>query len=86
MERATIAASGNSVDGSLAVGTWGYNTTGSTTNFSGMGNTSSLLKNASGPFKNGDGTTVTYGALVSGTQEAGNYSVAVTYTAVVKDQ
>lgn len=83
---ATIAASSNSSDAPLAVGTWGYNTTGSTTNFLGMTATNSLLKDASGPFKNGDATTVTYGALVSGTQEAGNYSVAVTYTAVAKDQ
>lgn len=82
----SIAASSNGSAAPLSVGTWGYNTTGSTTNFLGMGTTSSLLKNASGPFKNGDATTVTYGALASNTQEAGNYSVSVAYTAVAKDQ
>jgi hypothetical protein len=83
---ATITASANSIAGPLAVGTWGYNTAGSTTNFLGMGSTSSVLKDATGPFKNGDITTVTYGALAGPTQEAGNYSVAVTYTAVAKGQ
>jgi hypothetical protein len=83
---ATIAASGNSVAAPLSVGTWGYNTTGSTTDFLGMAATNTLIKDASGPFKNGDPTTVTYGALTSATQEAGSYSVAVTYTVVPKDQ
>lgn len=83
---ATIPASSNSSDAPLAVGSWGYNTTGSSTNFSGMNATSVQIKSASGPFTSGDPTTVTYGALVSSTQEAGNYSVAVTYTAVTKDQ
>lgn len=83
---ATIAASSNSTAGPLATGTWGYNTTGSTTNFLGMASTNSLLKDASGPFTSGDATTVTYGALAPATQAAGNYSVAVTYTAVAKGQ
>lgn len=83
---ATIPASSNSSAAALSVGTWGYNTAGSTTNFLGMNSTGVLLKDASGPFKSGDPTTVTYGALTSGTQEAGNYSVAVTYTAVAKNQ
>lgn len=83
---ATIAASGNTSDNPLSVGTWGYNTTGSTSNFSGMNATSVLIKDASGPYKNGDGTTVTYGANVSNTQAAGSYTVAVTYTAVAKNQ
>lgn len=83
---ATIAASSNSSAAPLSVGTWGYNTTGSTSDFLGMTATSMLLKDANGPFKNGDPTTVTYGALTSATQEAGEYSVAVTYTAVPKDQ
>jgi hypothetical protein len=83
---ATIPASSNSTAGSLAVGSWGYNTTGSSSNFLGMAATNSLLKDANGPYKNGDPTTVTYGALVSKTQDAGNYSVAVTYTAVAKNQ
>ncbi|HEX6461739.1 MAG TPA: hypothetical protein VFZ58_00505 [Candidatus Saccharimonadales bacterium] len=83
---ASIPASNNTSATPLSVGSWGYNTTGSTTNFLGMKNTSSLLVDASGPYKNGSPTTVTYGALVSPTQEAGNYSVAVTYTAVAKNQ
>lgn len=83
---ATIAASGNSSAAPLATGTWGFNTAGSTTNFLGMGQTSSLLKDAAGPYKNGDTTTVTYGVLAGPTQAAGNYSVPVTYTAVAKGQ
>lgn len=83
---ASIPASSNTSAGSLSVGSWGYNTTGSTTNFLGMPATSVAIKDAIGPYKNGDPTTVTYGALASGTQEAGSYSVAVTYTAVAKNQ
>lgn len=83
---ASIPASSNSSAGSLAVGTWGYNTSGSTANFLGMGNANSLLVDADGPYKNGNPTTVTYGALVGPTQEAGTYSVAITYTAVAKNQ
>lgn len=83
---ATIAASGNSSPAPLSVGTWGYNTTGSTTNFLGMTPTSMLLTDADGPYKNGNPTTITYGALTSSTQAAGNYGVNVTYTAVAKNQ
>ena len=83
---ATIPASSNTSAGPLATGTWGYNTTGDTTNFLGMSSTSSVLKDASGPFESGDTTTVTYGAVTSATQEAGTYSVPVTYTAVAKGQ
>lgn len=83
---ATIAASSNSSASPLAVGTWGYNLTGSATDFLGLGATSTLLVNADGPYKNGNPTTITYGALVGPTQEAGTYSVAITYTAVAKNQ
>jgi hypothetical protein len=83
---ATIPASTNITETTLGVGSWGYNTSGSTTNFLGMNATNVLLKDASGPFKSGDPTTVTYGALTNNTQAAGNYSVAVTYTAVAKNQ
>jgi len=83
---ATIAASSNSSANTLATGSWGYNTSGSSTHFLGMSSNSTLLKDAVGPYKNGDPTTVTYGATVSNTQQAGNYSVAVTYTAVAKNQ
>jgi len=83
---ASIPASSNTSAGSLAVGSWGYNTTGSTTNFLGMPSTSVVVKDATGPYKNGDPTTVTYGALTGATQESGTYNVAVTYTAVAKNQ
>jgi hypothetical protein len=83
---AAIPASSNSTVSPLAVGSWGYNTTGSTTDFLGMNTTNSLIKDATGPYKNGDSTPVTYGALVSNTQAAGNYSVAVTYVVVAKNQ
>ena len=83
---ATIPASSNTSAGALAVNTWGYNTTGSTSQFLGMLNSNSLLKDADGPYKNGDQTTITYGALAGPTQAAGAYTVAVTYTAVAKNQ
>lgn len=81
-----IAASGNSTAAPLAVNTWGYNTTGSTTNFIGMSATPRLIKDASGPYKNGDDTTVTYGARTDVTKAAGNYSVGVVYTAVAENE
>jgi hypothetical protein len=82
----TIPASANGSAAPLATNTWGYNTSGSTTNFLGMGLTSALLKDATGPFTSGDATTVTYGANTDTTQAAGTYTIAVTYTAVAKDQ
>lgn len=78
----TIPASGNSSAAPLADNTWGYNITGSTTDFLGITNTPVLVKTATGPYKSGDDTTVTYGLLVNGTKSEGTYSVAVTYTAV----
>lgn len=83
---ASIPASSNTSAGPLTASSWGYNTTGSSTNFLGMNASGVLLKNVSGPFKNGDPTTITYGALTSGTQPAGDYSIAITYTAVAKNQ
>jgi len=83
---ATIPASSNSTAAALALNTWGYNTTGSTTNFLGMLATNTLIKDATGPFTSGDPTTITYGAYAASTQPAGTYSVAVTYTAVAKNQ
>lgn len=82
----TIPASNNATAGPLSINSWGYNTTGSTTNFLGMTNTNTLLKSATGPFKNGDSTTVTYGALTNSTQAAGTYTTSVTYTAVTKNE
>jgi hypothetical protein len=81
----SITASGNSSATSLALGTWGYNTTGSTSNFLGMGSIVEL-KQGDGPFKNGDATTITYGAYVPGSQTAGTYTLAMTYTAVARSQ
>lgn len=80
----TIAASGNLSDAPLTVSSWGYNTTGSTTNFTGMTLSQVQLKDANGPFKNGDATSVTYGVLISTAKSSGVYTVDVTYTAIGK--
>lgn len=82
----TIPASANSTLASLSINTWGYNTTGSTSHFIGMRTTPSLIKDATGPFKNGDNTTITYGALTDVTKAAGSYSVGVVYTAVAENE
>ncbi len=81
-----IAASANGSPATLAANTWGYNTTGSTSNFMGVTNTPVVLKDANGPYKNGDNTTVTYGVKVSATKGAGDYASSVVYTAVCKSQ
>lgn len=82
----TITASGNSSPSTLATDTWGYNTTGSTTDFMGITSTPVAIKDATGPHKNGDATTVTFGAKVSQTKGAGSYASTVVYTAVGKSQ
>ncbi len=81
----TIPASSNTSAGSLAVNTWGYNTDGST-NYLGITTSPALLKAASGPYKNGDNTTVTYGVLTDITKSAGAYTTNVTYTAVAMNE
>lgn len=81
----TIPASSNSSAATLAINTWGYNTTGSTTDFIGMKTTPTLIKDAVGPYKSGDTTTVTYGALTDITKSAGAYTVDVVYTVVAKN-
>jgi hypothetical protein len=81
----TIAASGNTTPGALASNTWGYNTDGST-NYVGVTTSPVVLKDANGPYKSGDNTTVTYGVLTSATKGAGQYDVSVIYTAVAKSQ
>lgn len=78
----TIPASSNGTASSLATNTWGYNATGSTTNFLGITTTPVLLKTATGPYKNGDNTTVTYGVLADVSKSSGNYTTTVTYTVV----
>jgi hypothetical protein len=80
----TIAASGNSSPSTLAVNTWGYNTTGSTTNFQGMLTTPTEIKVTSEPYTSGDNTTVTYGAKTDITKPAGTYTGNVVYTAVAR--
>lgn len=83
---ATIPASGNISAAPLSVNSWGFNTTGSTTNFIGLGLTPQMIKDADGPFKNGDNTTVTYGALTNTSQDAGAYTATVVYTVVAENQ
>lgn len=78
----TIAASVNAAPAALAVNTWGYNTSGSTTNFTGMTGSQSLIRTGTGPFTSGDSVTMTYGAYANTTKSSGTYSVDVTYTAV----
>ncbi len=81
----TIAASSNGTQAPLSVNSWGYNTDGSS-NYLGITTRPKLLKSASGPYKAGDTTTVTYGALTDSTAPAGSYSVSVTYTAVAMNE
>jgi hypothetical protein len=78
----SIPASNNTSAAPLITNTWGYNTTGSTTDFIGMTTASTPIKQATGPFKDGDPTTVTYGAKTDVTQAAGAYQANIVYTAV----
>lgn len=82
----TIPASANGSPSSLANNTWGYNTSGSTSNFIGVTTSPVLLKTAAGPYKTGDNTTVTYGVTTDITKSAGAYATNVTYTAVALTQ
>jgi hypothetical protein len=81
----TIAASANVTAAALALNTWGYNTNASS-NYIGVKTTPVVLKDANGPYKNGDNTTVTYGVYASTTKGAGQYKNSVVYTAVAKSQ
>lgn len=78
----TIASSANSTPAALAVNTWGFNTSGSTTNFQRLLATPQEIKVTSEPATTGDNTTVTYGAKTDITKAAGTYTGSVTYTAV----
>lgn len=78
----TIPASGNGSPAALTVNTWGYNTTGSTSNFKGITTSPVSIDTATGPYKNGRDTTVTYGTLIDGASISGTYTVNVTYTAI----
>lgn len=79
----TIPTSGNVAPAALAMNSWGYNTTGST-NYVGMSLSDTLIKDRTGPYKNGDNTPVTYGILANTTKSSGTYLLGVTYTAVAK--
>lgn len=78
----TIAASANSSPAALATNTWGFNTTGSSTNFQGMLTTPIQIKITDEPYTSGDATAVTYGAKASTTKSAGDYVASIVYTAV----
>jgi hypothetical protein len=79
----TIPASSNTSGAPLSVNSWGYNTDGSG-NYLGMTTAPTLIKDTTGPFKNGDNTTVTYAVLASIVKGAGDYKVSVVYTAVAE--
>jgi len=79
----TIPTSSNNSPAALAMNTWGYNTDNSS-NYIGIDSTDTLIKDVTGPYKNGDDTTVTYGVLANTSKSSGAYSVGVTYTAVAK--
>lgn len=79
----TIPTSSNTSLAALAMNTWGYNTN-SSSNYVGIDSTDTLIKDVTGPYKNGDDTTVTYGVLANTSKSSGAYSVGVTYTAVAK--
>ncbi len=78
----TIPASSNGSAGVLSTNTWGYNTTGSTTDFIGMTGTQQLIGSGTGPFKLGTAMNITYGTIIDTTKSSGIYSAGVTYTAV----
>lgn len=81
----SLSSSANGTAAPLSVNTWGFNTDGSG-NYLGMQTTPRLIKDASGPYKNGDNTTVTYSARADITKGAGAYSVGVVYTAVAENE
>lgn len=83
---AILPASANGTPAALASDTWGYNTSGSGTNFTGITSSDVMIKNATGPFGTGDVTTVTYGVKVDNAKPAGNYTTTVVYTAAPQTQ
>lgn len=78
----TITASANASPAALTNNTWGFNTSGSSTNFQGLLTTPTQIKITNEPYTSGDVTSVTYGAKASGTKSAGSYVANVVYTAV----
>lgn len=81
----TIPASANVTPAPLTTNSWGYNTDGSS-NFIGMTTHPALIKAASGPYKNGDPTAITYGVVTPLTTGSGQYNVSVVYTVVAMSQ
>jgi hypothetical protein len=79
-----IAASGNSSPSTLSANTWGFNLTGSTSNFQGMLSTPTEIKVTTEPYTSGDPTTVTYGVKTDITKPAGKYSGNIVYTAAAR--
>lgn len=82
----TIPTSGNGSPAPLSTNTWGYNTTGSTTDFMGMTTSPVVIRDADGPFKNGQDTTITYGVKTDINKQPGAYQVNVIYTALAENQ
>lgn len=80
----TLPASNNTLTAPLSVNSWGYNTTGSTTNFRGVTTDDVEIRNENGPLTDGQTTSVTYGARVDMSLPAGSYAGTITYTAVGK--
>ncbi len=78
---ASLPASANGSPAPLSVNTWGYNTSGSTTDFTGMTLSNVLVNAPTGPFSSGDATTFKYGVKVDNQKPAGNYVTSVIYTA-----
>lgn len=76
-----LGASSNVTALPLSTNTWGYNLDAST-NFIGATTSDQLLRTRTGPFKNGDVTTVTYGVKVDNTKPAGSYRTTIMYTAI----
>lgn len=80
----TIAASGNSSPAALSTNTWGYNTSGSTTNYVGMTSSPVEIEDFVGPDTVGHDTDVYYGVYVDITKPADSYTTTVYYTVAAK--
>lgn len=78
---ALLPASANGSPAALATDTWGYNTDTST-NFTGLTLTDTLIHTLTVPSSTGDTTTVTYGMKLDLAKPAGKYVATVIYTAV----
>ncbi len=76
-----IPASSNTTEAALAADTWGYNTDGSS-NYIGITSHPVLLVATTGPYINGNTTTVTFGVLTDILAASLNYSGSVTFSAV----